>query len=105
MLAELGLIEQHAQVLQAGELGDAVALNQVPEQHHEGAVGEGEVGAEQGLAITQIVAEVLERGSRRHHDQAAVLAELVDGLLGVSDNEADAEDALEADGGADGLFS
>jgi len=99
------VFEQHAQILEAGELGDAVALDQVPEQHHEGAVGDGEVGAQQGIAIAKIVGQVLERRGRWNHDQAAVLANLVDRLLGIGHDEAYSKDALEMDRSVDGLFS
>ena len=61
--------------------------------------------AQQGLAVAKIVAQVLERRSRGHHYQAAALADLVDCLLGIGDDETDAKDALETDWGVDGLFS
>ena len=51
------------------------------------------------------MSEVLECWSCRHDHQAAALADLVDCLLGIGDDETDAKDALETDWGVDGLFS
>jgi hypothetical protein len=104
-LVKLRLLEQHAQVLEAGELGDAITLDEVPEQDHERAVGDGEVSAQQGLAIAKIVAQVLQCRSCGHHHQSAALANLVDRFLGVGNDEAYAKNALKTGRGADGLFS
>ena len=102
--AEFGLFEQCAEVLQSGEFGDAVSLDEVPEQHHEGAVCYGEVGTQQGLAVAGIVGQVFKRGGCGNHHQAT-LAELIDGLLGVGHDEAYPKNALETDRSVDGLFS
>jgi len=53
-LLEIRLFNQGSEVLEAGELGYAVAVDQVPEQDHKGAVGYGKVRAQQRFAIALV---------------------------------------------------
>ena len=51
------------------------------------------------------MAQVLQRRSCRHHYQAPALADLVDRLLSIGDDEAYPKNALKTGRGADGLCS
>jgi hypothetical protein len=67
------------------------------QEDHERAIGDGEVGAEQGIAIAFVVGEVFERGSGRNDNQAAGGGDLVDGVMGGADKKSNAQYLLEAD--------
>jgi hypothetical protein len=92
-LANVGFEEQFAEVFEAGEPLDGCGLQSIPDENHEGGVGDGEVGVEESVAITGTAIEVLERGSGGD-DEKAAFAHDVDGSFGGAVEEVDAEDAV-----------
>ena len=92
-LADVGFEEEFAEVLEAGEPLDGRRLQTVPDEDHEGGVGDGEVCVEEGFAIVGIVVEVFERGGGGDDEKAAVAHDLDGGFCGAVE-EVDAEDAV-----------
>ena len=60
-LADVGLEEEFAEVFEAGEALDGRRLQTVPDEDHEGGVGDGEVCVEEGFAVVGVAVEVFER--------------------------------------------
>ncbi len=92
-LAHIGFEEEGAQVLEAGEPLDGIRLQTVPDEDHEGGVGDGEVGVEDRVAIIEAAIEVFEGGSGGDNEKAAVAHNLDGGFDGAVE-EVDAEDAV-----------
>ncbi len=61
-------------------------LQVIPNQYHEGAVGNYQIGFEQSFAIGGVVRKVFERGGSRHHQKTAIFHPL-HCLDGVTDKE------------------
>jgi hypothetical protein len=91
--ANVGFEEEFAEVFEAGEALDGLRLQPVPDEDHEGGVGENEVGVEERLAVGQVAIEVFECG-RRGYDEESSAAHDVDGGFGGVVEEVDAEDAV-----------
>ena len=75
---DLTEVDDAEQGLEVGEAGDALkvgAAAQSPEGDHGSAVGQDEIGCEEGTAIVDVCEEAFEAGSRRRHEEAAVLGD------------------------------
>jgi len=92
-LAGVGLLEKFAKVFEAGEPPDGRGLDSVPDEDHEGGVGEDEVGVEERVAIAGVAVEILE-GRRRGDDEETAVAHDLDGGFGGAVEEVDAENAV-----------
>jgi len=95
--ADAGFEEKDAQILQAGEAPDGRPLQTVPDENHEGGVGNGEIGIEEGVAVAGITLEVFESGGGRD-DEKTAFAHEGNGGPGGPVEEVDAEDAVEVGG-------
>jgi hypothetical protein len=71
-LADIGLVEKFAEIFEAGEATDTCALEAVPDENHEGRVGDGEVGVEEGFAVVGVAIEVFEGRSGWNNKKAAI---------------------------------
>jgi hypothetical protein len=92
-LADFGFEEKFAKVLQPGEALDRGGLETIPDEDHEGRVGDGEVGVEERFAIVEVAVEVFESGSGGDDEEATITHEL-DGFRGGPVEEVDTEDAV-----------
>jgi hypothetical protein len=93
-LADIGFKEKFTQVFEAGEALDRDRLQTVPDENHEGGVGDGEVGVEERFAVVEILVEVFERRGGRNDEEAAVGSHDFYGFLCGAVKEVDAEDAV-----------
>ena len=87
------MLQKFAEVFEAGEPPDGRGLEAVPDEDHEGGVGEDEVCVEESVAIAGVAVEVFESRCGGDDEQATVLHDL-DGGLGGRVEEVDAEDAV-----------
>jgi hypothetical protein len=95
--AKLVPVDEGAKVAEAGELGNVVVLDEVPEDNHKSAVCDGKVGAEERVPIAFIVSEVFESRRSGNNDEATVAGDLVDGIVSSADEESDSQYLLKAD--------
>jgi hypothetical protein len=93
-LADVRLFEEFAEVFEAGKTIDGRRLQAVPDEDHEGRVGDGEVGVEEGLAVVEAAVEVF-KGGRGWDDEESSVAHDLDGRFGGAVEEVDAEDAMD----------
>lgn len=92
--ANVGFKKEFAQVFESGETFDWDGLQAVPDQDHEGRVGDGEVRVEEGVAIIRTAIEVFESRGCRDDEKAAVGSHDFYGFLCGAIEEVDAEDAV-----------
>ena len=72
-------------------------MQAVPDENHEGGVGNGEIGVEDRVAIIEAAIEVFESGSGGDNEKAAVAHE-GNSSPGGPIEEVDAQDAVEVGG-------
>jgi hypothetical protein len=89
------VFEQALYVLQPGNARDPFASKQSPEQHHEAAVGEREIGGEKCPTIIFVTAEVDHRGSGWRDEQPAVARDFIDCLARCPAEKPDAENRVD----------
>ena len=93
-LANVWLEEKIAEVLEAGEALDGDRLQTIPDEDHEGRVGDREVRVEQSVSIVGAAVEVLEGWSSGDYEETAFGAHDVDGFFCRAVEEVDTEDAV-----------
>jgi hypothetical protein len=92
-LAGVGLLKKFAKILEPGEPLDGRGLEPVPDEDHEGGVGENEVGVEECVAIAGVAVEIFE-GGRGGDDEDTAITDDLDGGFRRAVEEIDAEDAV-----------
>ncbi len=97
-LANVWFKEKFAEVFEAGEALDGDRLQTIPDENHEGGVGDGEVRVEQSGAIVATLVEVFERWGGGNDEETAVGSHDVDGFFCGAVEEVDAEDAMVSGG-------
>ncbi len=89
------MLEEAFDVFEPGNARDALAGEEFPEQDHEPAVGDRQLGAEQGAAVIFVAAQ-RDHGRRgRRDEQPAAAGDLLDRFTRGPAEEFDAEDGVE----------
>jgi hypothetical protein len=87
------LLKKFAKILEPGEPLDGRGLEPVPDENHEGGVGEDEVGVEERVPIAGVAVEIFECGRGGDDEDTAVTHDL-DGGSGGAVEEVDTENAV-----------
>jgi hypothetical protein len=93
-LANVWLEEKIAEILEAGEALDGYRLQTIPDEDHEGRVGDREVRVEQSVSIVGAAVEVLEGWGCGDYEETAFGAHDIDGFFCRAVEEVDAKDAV-----------
>ena len=88
------MLEQALDVFEPGYARDALAGEQFPEQDHEAAVGDREIGPEQRAPIIFVAAQVDHGRGGRRDEQPTAASDFADRLARGAAEEVDAEDPV-----------
>ena len=88
------VLEEAFDVLEPGDARNALAGEEFPEQHHEPAVGDRDLGAEQSTPVIFVATEIDHRGRGRGDEQPAAARNLIDRFARGAAEEFDAEDGV-----------
>jgi hypothetical protein len=88
------VLEQSLDVFEPGDARHLLAGEQFPEQDHEAAVGNREIGPEHGAPIIFVATEVDHRRSGRRDEQPTAAGDFLDRLARGAAEEVEAEDRI-----------